>query len=63
MFLFTHLLVERSVFRSLLIHSSQLTHTEEGKKCPEDWRLICCLLAVAAGEPGGPLHFKEGSAC
>ncbi|EOD28216.1 hypothetical protein EMIHUDRAFT_234972 [Emiliania huxleyi CCMP1516] len=26
---------------------------------PEDWRLICCLPADAAGEPGGPLHYKD----
>ncbi|EOD28240.1 hypothetical protein EMIHUDRAFT_366276 [Emiliania huxleyi CCMP1516] len=26
---------------------------------PEDWCLICCLPADAAGEPGGPLYFKE----
>ncbi|EOD39653.1 hypothetical protein EMIHUDRAFT_309164 [Emiliania huxleyi CCMP1516] len=26
---------------------------------PEDWCLICCLPADAAGEPGGPLDYKE----
>ncbi|EOD39264.1 hypothetical protein EMIHUDRAFT_439926 [Emiliania huxleyi CCMP1516] len=26
---------------------------------PEDWCLICCLPADAAGEPGGPLYYKE----
>ena len=26
---------------------------------PENWCLICCLPADAAGEPGGPLYFKE----
>ena len=26
---------------------------------PEDWRLICCLPADAAGEPGDPLYYKE----
>ena len=26
---------------------------------PEDRCLICCLPAVAAGEPGGPLYYKE----
>jgi len=26
---------------------------------PEDWRLICCLPADAAGEPGGPLYYKD----
>lgn len=25
----------------------------------EDWCLICCLPADAAGEPGGPLYYKE----
>ena len=26
---------------------------------PEDWCLICCLPADAAGESGGPLYYKE----
>merc|ERR1712094_53918 len=26
---------------------------------PENWCLICCLPADAAGEPGGPLYYKE----
>ncbi|EOD31082.1 hypothetical protein EMIHUDRAFT_352837, partial [Emiliania huxleyi CCMP1516] len=26
---------------------------------PEDWCLICCLPADAAGEPGGPRYYKE----
>ena len=26
---------------------------------PEDWCLICCLPADAAGEPGGPLYYKD----
>merc|ERR1712127_1024277 len=25
----------------------------------EDWCLICCLPADAAGEPGGPLYYKD----
>merc|ERR1711918_268021 len=25
----------------------------------EDWCLICCLPVDAAGEPGGPLYYKE----
>ena len=27
--------------------------------CAEDWCLICCLPADAAGEPGGPLYYKD----
>ena len=26
---------------------------------PENWCLICCLPADAAGEPGGPLYYKD----
>merc|ERR1719198_1296643 len=26
---------------------------------PENWCLICCLPADAAGGPGGPLYYKE----
>ncbi|EOD40323.1 hypothetical protein EMIHUDRAFT_222751 [Emiliania huxleyi CCMP1516] len=28
-------------------------------RSPEDWCLIYCLPADAAGEPGGPLYYKE----
>ena len=29
------------------------------RSSPENWCLICCLPADAAGEPGGPLYYKD----